>query len=64
MIQFIRLNQQEMKENLPIFQKTETPGRLTVKLNREVGGLLVTVEGTESEMEEYFDLLRKNGITI
>ena len=64
MIQFIKLNQQEMEENLPIFQKTETPGRLTVKMNREIGGLLVTIDGTENEIEQYFNLLRENGITI
>ena len=64
MIQFIRLNQQETAENLPIFQKTETPGSLTVKLNREITGLLVTIDGTENEIEKYFNLLRENGIKI
>lgn len=64
MKQLIRLNQQEMEENLPILQKTETPGRLSMKMTREIGGLLVTIEGTENEIEEYFNLLRANGITI
>jgi hypothetical protein len=64
MKQSIKLNEQEMRDYLPIIQKLETPGRLTVKLNREVGGLLVTLDGNENEIETYLQSWSENGIVI
>ena len=64
MIYTIKLNKQEMEDYLPIIQKTETQGRMMVKLNREIGGLLITLDGKDNEIEAYLDSLRENGILI
>lgn len=64
MKEFIKFNEEEMKNYLPIIQKLRTPGRLGVKLNRETEGLLITLDGEENEIEAYLESCRQNGIEI
>ncbi|WP_337965479.1 hypothetical protein [uncultured Flavobacterium sp.] len=53
-----------MNSYIPIIRKLETPGRLTVKLTKEIVGLLVTLDGDENEIAAYLKSWSENGIEI
>lgn len=60
----IKVGKEEMDSYISIIQKLETPGRLTVKLTKEIGGLLITLDGNEDEITAYLKSWNENGINI
>ena len=62
MTRLIKFNKQEMEDYLPIIQNVKSQHRVIVKLNKEISGLLVTIDGDENEIESYLNLLREYGI--
>lgn len=64
MIKEIQFSKEEYDDVVSVIRKIETPNRMTVKVNRNVNGLILTMNGTEQDFNEYISLLEDNGIIV